>query len=177
MLEESQVISPVPNLFLWDPARFRPAVPQIKCQERGELVLISPVYDYGETGYIGNMQLPPQHTDITHISMGNSAIMLCVHQWQIKGKERLLCVILCNNSCCMMQDMQVIGTLTLILAQLYQENTYIQNELGRHMKDPQDEPSHKSPWMKTLSRCSRRDPCLFAQRTRCLGPVCVWTWT
>ena len=99
MLEESQVISPVPNLFLWDPARFRPAVPQIKCQERGELVLISPVYDYGETGYIGNMQLPPQPTDITHISMGNSAITLCVHQWQIKGKERLLCVILCNNSC------------------------------------------------------------------------------
>ena len=98
-VEESQVISPVPNLFLWDPARFRPAVPQIKCQERGELVLISPVYDYGETGYIGNMQLPPQPTDITHISMGNSAITLCVHQWQIKGKERLLCVILCNNSC------------------------------------------------------------------------------
>lgn len=154
MLEESQVISPVPNLFLWDPARFRPAVPQIKCQERGELVLISPVYDYGETGYIGNMQLPPQHTDITHISIGNSAIMLCVHQWQSKGKERLLCVRL-----------------------KYQENTYIQNELGRRMKDPQDEPSHKSPWLKTLSRCSRRDPCLFAQRTRCLGPVCVWTWT
>ena len=61
------------------------------------IVLISPVYDYVETGYIGNMQLPPQHTDITHISMGNCAIMLYVHQWQIKGKERLLCVILCNS--------------------------------------------------------------------------------
>ena len=32
------------------------------------MVLISPVYDYVETGYIGNMQLPPQpHRYYTHI--------------------------------------------------------------------------------------------------------------